>query len=145
MENAKYYTPEILTEQYGFDENRFDEDDYCGVKCINYGGYYSRAENDYQQLEYYIFKSEAEAKKAFNRSAEYFYDDAETGDNYRKGWIAGVCDASILGYEYLSGNMIIYTDVAVIGCWGTEEELANQPGPDYEYIDHIIEFINSEF
>ena len=55
------------------------------------------------------------------------------------------CDASILGYEYLSGNMIIYTDLAVIGCWGTEEELANQPGPDYEHIDHIIEFINSEF
>lgn len=142
---TKHYTKESLIEKYGFSEDRFEEDKYHGVKCISYDSLHSHAVSEYDQLSYYIFSSEAAAKRAFDKGAGWFAKDAEVGDNYRKGWLTGVCDAHILGYEYLSGNMIIYVDLAILGCWGTKEEVENQPGPDYEYIDHIIEFINKEF
>ena len=142
---SKHYTAESIMEKYDIPEKRVKEDDFYGIKCTRINCLYSKAKTDYDNLSFCIFSSEAEAKRAFKKSAGIFRDFEDSGDNFYKGWLAGVCDADILAYEYLTGNMIIYTELAVIGCWGTAEELAGQPGPDYEYIDHIIELINKEF
>ena len=76
-------------------------------------------------------------KKAFKRTESWYREIEEEGDDYRKGWLAGVCDADIEQYEYLTGNMIILVDMQCVSTWGEyvpeeDSEPDPQPEPDPE-------------
>ncbi len=143
--DSAHYAKEDIIEKCGFSKSAYDETELVGIKCTEVSSFRSKEKTEYDGLCFYIFDSEADAKKAFAKTEDWFMTLDDSGDNFRQGYLAGVCDAEIIEYEYLSGNMIIFTDLAVISCWGTAEEFASYPGPDYEAMQNTIDLINREF
>lgn len=142
---SAHYTKENILEKCGLSEKDCRETKILGIDCISVSAYRSKEKPEYEGLNFYIFETAGDAKKVFDSTEDQFMTIDESGDNFRKGFLAGVCDAEIIEYEYLSGNMIIMTDLAVISCWGTAEELASYPGPDYEAMEKTVTLINKEF
>ena len=105
--------------------------------------------NNCQQQEHctrehaYYLASKADAKRAFNKTDYWFEDIEEEGDDYRKGWLAGVCDANVEKYEYLTGNMIILVQTQVVSCWAEPIEPADEgiteDKPEVKAVEEVVD------
>lgn len=65
--------------------------------------------NAYSGYGFYIYGTERAAGRELERRKDSFFEEEDLvlGDNYANGWLAGVEDASIKVFDYLSRNMII--------------------------------------
>ncbi len=97
----------------------------AGVESVNVMPTKSSIDEHFDEMDFYIFESKADAKKAFKKTDYWFGDIEEEGDDYRKGWVADVCDASVEEYEYLTGNMIIIVQTQVVSAWAEPIEPAS--------------------
>ncbi len=134
-QQGKVYTTEEIIETCGFDE-RTREFNMGGYDCINVMPTKSSVDMRFVYMDFYIFESSHDARKAFRNTKNWFREIEEEGDDYRKGWLADVCDAEIEKYEYLTGNMIILVETQSFSTWGEfyleEPEPESQPEPDPE-------------
>ncbi len=135
VQHGKVYTAEDVVKTCGFNE-RTREFDMRGYDSINVMPTKSTVDKHFEFMDFYIFESAHDAKKAFKNTENWFREIEEEGDDYRKGWLADVCDADIEKYEYLTGNMIILVDMQCVSTWGEvytdEPEPEPQPEPDPE-------------
>lgn len=95
-----------------------------GYDCM----YYCYASHDwdddicYDELSYYVFKNERNAKKAFNIMKEKWIDrETDSGKNYVQGWESGVLDAEVEVFIYQTDNMIIAAELKVVSGWAEPE------------------------
>ena len=93
--------------------------DKMKVLQIQNSGFHGReTENDY--LLFWVFESESDAQKYYKKLYKEFKDydrgNWEEGDNWFISDEPGVCDASIIWMNYLSGNIIISADLSIRGC-----------------------------
>lgn len=89
-----------------------------GQKCDNvYCTYIGNDPAD--RPDYYIFKNEAAADKAFEYMRENWLGSTLTdeGDDYIQGWEMGVCDASIELLIFKNGNMIVTGEIQITSDW----------------------------
>lgn len=126
IKQEQIYTPEDVVEICGFGKERSREFTVAGVDSVNVMPTKSSADEHFDEMDFYIFESERDAKKAFKGTDYWFEDIEEEGDDYRKGWLAGVCDAYVEKYEYLTGNMIILTETQVVSAWAEPIEPADE-------------------
>ena len=162
VQQERIYTTEEIVETCGFNE-RTREFNMKGYDCINVMPSNSTVDKHFEFMDFYIFESNHDAKKAFKKTESWFSEIEEEGDDYRKGWIADVCDADIERYEYLTRNMIILVEVQCVSNWGEgysdeEPETKTEPDPEaqkaYEeatkcwsqsYREEIIELMRETF
>ncbi|MBO4847517.1 MAG: hypothetical protein J5525_14615 [Lachnospiraceae bacterium] len=132
MQQGKVYTTEDIVETCGLNERTRDFN-MGGYDSVNLMSSKSTVDKHFEFMDFYIFESSHAAKKAFKRTESWYREIEEEGDDYRKGWLAGVCDADIEQYEYLTGNMIILVDMQCVSTWGEyvpEEDSEPDPQPD---------------
>ncbi len=125
-QQGNIYTPEDIVETCGFKTERSRDFEMAGVESVNVMSTKSSIDERFDEMDFYIFESKADAKRAFNKTDYWFEDIEEEGDDYRKGWLAGVCDANVEKYEYLTGNMIILVQTQVVSCWAEPIEPADE-------------------
>ena len=69
----------------------------------------------FDNMSFYIFKSENKAKKALGKIKEKTLSKiTDSGDNYVRGWLADIEDADIENYYYVNGNLMVVTTVTAI-------------------------------
>ena len=124
-QQGQIYTPEDVVEICGFGNERSRDFEMAGVESVNVMSTKSSIDERFDEMDFYIFESKADAKRAFNKTDYWFEEIEEEGDDYRKGWLAGVCDANVEKYEYLTGNMIILVQTQVVSCWAEPIEPAD--------------------
>ena len=129
VQKGQIYTPEDVVEICGFGKERSREFTVAGVDSVNVMPTKSSVDEHFDEMDFYIFESERDAKKAFKGTDYWFEDIEEEGDDFRKGWIAGVSDAYVEKYEYLTGNMIILTETQVVSAWAEPIEPADEGDP----------------
>lgn len=130
----------------------------AGVESVNVMSTKSSIDERFDYMDFYIFESKADALRAFKKTTSWFSDIEEEDDDHRLGWQAGVCDAEVESYEYLTGNMIILVDTQVVSSWGevVAEEDDNKEEPQivegqgvYEwsqsYRESIIDLMRETF
>ena len=89
----------------------------AGIESVNVMSTKSSIDERFDYMDFYIFESKADARRAFKKTTSWFSDIEEEDDDHRLGWEAGVCDAEVESYEYLTGNMIILVDMQVVSSW----------------------------
>ena len=149
MHQGKIYTAKKIVETCGFTENT-REFNMKGYDSTNVMPTDSSVDKHFESMDFYIFKSSYAARKVFENTKDWYSDIEEEGDDYRKGWLADVCDADVEQYEYLTGNMIILVDTQCISCWAedyTDEEPEPEPDPEWtlSYREEIIELMRETF
>ena len=97
------------------------------------------------------FDSKMDAMEAFEKSSDRFSDLEEEGSDYKKGWLAGVCDASIEQYVYVSNNLIIAVDTKCYSEWASVDGAIEQE-PDLDawrwkdsYRQEVIDLMRNTF
>ena len=86
-------------------------------ECTEYFNYDTNT-SDYNKVSFYVFDDISTANKVYKQiSKSWFNHVTDEGDNYIQGWLDGVCDASVEAFVYVKGNLIIYTEMTVQGCW----------------------------
>ncbi len=129
--NHKVYTREDLEKIVG-EELREWDGKYSTTPCMQYW-LNGNVDSKFKNIEFYVFKDERTAQKVFKEiKSSWIYSVTDEGDNYIQGWLNGVCDASIEGYYYISGNMIVYTDIECVSCWGDAEEMREPTQADID-------------
>lgn len=141
-----HYTKDYVLEKCGLggldefsdDGNTFnyqliEDDDYILLNILN-------KENEYRGYKFCIYESEKKAKKSFedSKKTEYEKDEFESGSNYVCGWEAGVMDASIKSFKYLTGNMIVSVNDEVIGVEFDSQEAWQEWHDEYFSADAIM-------
>ena len=162
-QQGQVYTPEDVVEICGFGKERTRDFTMAGVESVNVMPTKSLIDDHFDQMDFYIFDSRSAAKRAFNKTDYWFGEIEEEGDDYRKGWVADVCDAEVEEYEYLTGNMIIVVQTQVVSCWAepiepeednviikdkAEPKEAEEEKVDYwsqSYRDEVIELMRATF
>ena len=164
VQQERIYTTEEIVETCGFNE-RTREFNMKGYDCINVMPSKSTVDKHFEFMDFYIFESNYDARKAFKKTESWFREIEEEGDDYRKGWIADVCDADIEKYEYLTGNIIVIVQMQCVSTWGevveeegSEHETQQEPDPEslkaYEeakkiwsmdYREEIIDLMREKF
>ena len=117
-QQGNIYTPEDIVETCGFKNERSRDFKMAGVESVNVMSTKSSIDERFDYMDFYIFESKADALRAFKKTTSWFSDIEEEDDDHRLGWQAGVCDAEVESYEYLTGNMIILVDTQVVSSWG---------------------------
>lgn len=136
-QQGKIYTPEDVVTICGFGKERSRDFEMAGVESINVMPTKSSIDEHFDEMDFYIFESKADAKRAFNKTDYWFEDIEEEGNDYRKGWLAGVCDANVEEYEYLTGNMIIIVHTDVVSCWAEPIEPEDDDSTDKSEIKEV--------
>ena len=157
-QQGNLYTPEDIVETCGFKNERSRDFKMAGVESVNVMSTKSSIDERFDYMDFYIFESKADALRAFKKTTSWFSDIEEEDDDHRLGWQAGVCDAEVESYEYLTGNMIILVDTQVVSSWGevVAEEDDNKEEPQivegqgaYEwsqsYRESIIDLMRETF
>lgn len=123
FDKEKEYTTEMILARCGFEGvGEFSDDgrtfnyqlinrpDYDYISILN-------RQSKYRGYTFYVFPSESAAKKEFlrNKKEKYEADEFEYGKNYLSGWQAGVMDASIRSFEYLTKNIIVEVNEESLG------------------------------
>ena len=123
-QQGNIYTPEDIVETCGFKTERSRDFKMAGVESVNVMSTKSSIDERFDYMDFYIFESKADALRAFKKTTSWFSDIEEENDDHRLGWRAGVSDAEVESYEYLTGNMIILVDMQVVSSWdeGVPEE-----------------------
>lgn len=84
--------------------------EFYGKSCVKYWNN-QNVPTEYDDLRFYVFDSEKAAKKAFKAVKDHkevgFREITDEGDDYIRGWQAGVVDADIEEYIYINGNLIV--------------------------------------
>ena len=123
------YTTDAIARTCGFEKERGRDFEMDGVSCVNLRASNSTTDERFNFMDFYIFDSVQDAKKAFEKTTDWYREIKEDGSDYRKGWLAGVCDADVESYEYLTGNMIITVETQVVSCWGENPETSSRSEP----------------
>ena len=149
--NHKVYTKADLEKIVGAELSERDSQ-YHKTPCKEYW-LNTTGDSKYKHTYFYIFDDEYTANKLFKQiKSSAMYSVTDEDDNHIQGWLNGVCDADIEAYYYLSGNMIIYTEIECVGCWAydiessgpTQEEIAAAEKSKREAQERV-EFITSTF
>ncbi len=83
--------------------------------CTKYWNNRSETTTIYDDMTFYIFDKESEARDALSDIKEHaFREITDVGDNYVRGWLDGVMDADIEEYYYVNGNLMVVTTVAAV-------------------------------
>ena len=141
-------TPELYDQSKieqitGLELREYDTEFY-NVECKEY--YTGNVDNDYKYVTFYVFDDVFSAIKVYREiKKDWFYSITDQGDNYIQGWLSGVCDASIEGFVYISGNLIIYTDIEVIGEWESSEEDYSQSKSYVHDPAQFLQLVTSDF
>lgn len=125
MNSYKPYTVDDVKAALGHEEDALVREDFQinNQECV-YVCYANTKTEVCERPEYYVFKNEKAARKAYEYMKEKWIGDVtEERENYIQGWEIDVCDACIETFIYLHHNMIITADVTLVGCWiGPDEE-----------------------
>ena len=127
IQSGNIYTPEDIVETCGFKNERSRDFNMVGIESVNVMSTKSSIDRRFDYMDFYIFKSKADAKRAFKKTTSWFSEIEEEDDDHRLGWEAGVCDAEVELYEYLAGNMIIRVEMQVVSTW---DEYIPEDGED---------------
>ena len=147
---SKHYNKLILERTVGC-QLKENERELEKIPCKSYHVETTDVGDVLNYIDFYVFDDEASANYVFLRCGrKWFQDGSEYGDNYVRGWQAGVCDAEIESYLYITGNMIIVADLQCVSCWAEEppyevgssvkENISKSPSPD-----EIVFYITSNF
>ena len=142
---SRHYDKSTLERIAGVElsENNRDLED---IPCMYYSTWKVDDDNPLRYITFYVFDDEASANYVFARyGRKWFQDGSEYGEDYVRGWLEGVCDAEIESYLYISGNMIVSSELQCISCWAepvdedippVTYEVPKRPTPE-EIIDYI--------
>ena len=161
-QQGNIYTPEDIDETCGFKNERSRDFKMAGVESINVLSTKSSIDERFDYMDFYIFESKADARRAFKKTTSWFSDIEEEDDDHRLGWRAGVSDAEVESYEYLAGNMIILVDMQVVSSWDEvipvegediddnmeETQIVEEQGPNewsQSYREGIIDLMRETF
>lgn len=115
------YTLETLGEKIGDIEKYSSRETEIGkMKCLDIWFPGVKTDDDlyYDECNYYIFKNNYSARKAFNyMKRNWIGKETDSGKNNVQGWEKGVDDASVEIYIQITQNMIITTEVQVTSEW----------------------------
>ena len=147
---AKHYNKLTIERTVGC-QLKENERELEKIPCKSYHVETSDVGDVLNYIDFYVFDNEASANYVFFKCGrKWFQDGSEYGDNYVRGWLAGVCDAEIESYLYITGNMIIVADLQCVSCWAEEppyevgssvkENILKRPSPD-----EIVFYITSNF
>lgn len=142
--NHKIYNKESLEKIVG--TNLTERDEQYGNNPYKKYQIYGDNSSKFNYIEFYVFENDKAALNTFNeiKSVELYNISAE-GDNFVQGYLNNVCDASIEGYYYISGNLIVYTYVSITSCWGDVYEVSTFDPEALEIAEKRIELINETF
>ena len=106
-------------------------------ECTEYFNYDTNT-SDYNKVSFYVFDDISTANKVYKQiSKSWFNHVTDEGDNYIQGWLDGVCDASVEAFVYVKGNLIIYTEMTVQGCWECD---IDDYSPSTSYVHDLAQF-----
>jgi len=135
---------EIVMDEYlgFFDTDIWPDESTIRNKLKEYAPKKTDDDLYYDECNYYMFMDNDSAQKAFEYMKEnWIQDETDAGKKYIRGWEAGVCDASVEIYIYITNNMIITTEVQVVSEWSVDSPDYAPPTNHQERVD----FINKHF
>lgn len=149
--SGKLYTGEEVAKMCGSDLKYTNDYELADVPCQRLILSPSTTDPHFTEMVFYVFDSKMDAREAFEKSSDRFSDLEEEGSDYKKGWLAGVCDASIEQYVYVSNNLIIAVDTKCYSEWASVDGAIEQE-PDLDawrwkdsYRQEVIDLMRNTF
>lgn len=149
---GKLYTEQDIADKCGAGFKNTWDNTIAEIPCQRVTITPSSTDAHFNEMYFYLFDSAADAKKAFQKSSELFSDLEEEGSDYKKGWLANVCDASIEQYMYLSNNLIITVDTKCYSEWPEGMDTSFMCEPDLDawrweesYRQEVIDLMRATF
>ena len=81
-QQGNIYTPENIVETCGFKNERSRDFKMAGVESVNVMSTKSSIDERFDYMDFYIFESKADARRAFKKTTSWFSDIEEENDDH---------------------------------------------------------------